>query len=355
MQNRKLGNHMELRYIEEVETLDAIVHIVDQSIGGVIQSKECIQVDEILNGFIPEHVTKVLGDYENQKAVFDFTDEENPVRACVGRIIAGGDFVTETAFLAERLYKATEPVEGLEGFDVLFARIQAEDQVMLAILKLDYQTTYIHEVDYSEEGVRVGIVSQQTALPTMRQRLSNCAIILPPGEFDYDMLLLNRKGKDVEGNTIDYFMNRFFAASPYKDDTTKTIELKKTMEKWMRQTIKNDAVRAYENREVLHQALAESAVLNVDELVDQVTDSNDEKSKLEEKLELIGISPKDSFEVDVKWREKKLKQKQIKTDTGFVLKAEKDFFDDKMRFEVITNGDGTVTYVIKNVRNIFER
>lgn len=347
---------MELRYIENVETLEAIVHIVDRSIGGVIASKECMVAEDILHGFIPDHVVKVLGDYENRKAIFDFTDEENPVRGSVGRIIRGeADFATETVYLAERFAKATEMVEGMDGYDLLFAKVQGDDKTFLAILKLDYQTTFIHEVAYEEDGIRVDIVSQNTGLPTMRQRLSNCAVIMEPGEAEYDMMLLNKKGKDAEGNTIDYFLQGFLNGSEYKDDTTKTIELKKTMEKWMRQTIKNDAPRACENREILHQTLAESAVVEVDVLVDKMTDSYDERTKLEEKLEAAGISAKDQFEVDMKWREKKLKQKQIKTDTGFVLRGEKEFFDDKMRFEVIANGDGTVTYVIKNVRNIFER
>ncbi len=50
-----------------------------------------------------------------------------------------------------------------------------------------------------------------------------------------------------------------------------------------------------------------------------------------------------------------MKTRAIKTDTGFTIRADFDHYDDQLRFEVRKNGDGTVDYVIKNVRNITER
>lgn len=61
------------------------------------------------------------------------------------------------------------------------------------------------------------------------------------------------------------------------------------------------------------------------------------------------------FEVDKHWIESKMKVKELKTDTGLVIKGDYDLFKDSQRINMKKNGDGTIDYIIKNVRNIIEK
>ena len=50
-----------------------------------------------------------------------------------------------------------------------------------------------------------------------------------------------------------------------------------------------------------------------------------------------------------KWVEKNLKNRHIKTDTGFEIKGKMDDFEDFMKYGIRHNGNGTIDIVIKNV------
>ncbi|MEE7957427.1 nucleoid-associated protein, partial [Clostridioides difficile] len=57
----------------------------------------------------------------------------------------------------------------------------------------------------------------------------------------------------------------------------------------------------------------------------------------------------ESFNIDKKWVEKNLKNRCIKTDTGFEIKGKMEYFEDFMKYGIRHNGNGTVDIVIKNV------
>lgn len=346
---------MELRHLENIVVEKAIIHVIDKSLPEPLYSQTLIETPEIVEDLIPQHIVKVLKNFDNYKGRFDeMTDgSEHPVRETISSILDENPyFVADTATLARAFYKAVCGIDNIENFDLLMAVISAEGEKMLAIMKLDYQMNYVHDVTYDNENVKIDIVSQHTGLPTSRQQLTNCAVIMMPGRYDYDMMVLNRKEKDDDGNLVDYFVEGFLGTQKYYDSTTKTIALGKCVEAWIRKSVKDDVAKAEECRNFLSTLLTEHAMVNVVDLVYKITDKNDEKDLLEERLATAGIAPGESFEIDKKWVEKKLKLKQFKTDTGFVLKAEKEFFSDKARFESIINGDGSMTYIIKNVRNI---
>ena len=58
----------------------------------------------------------------------------------------------------------------------------------------------------------------------------------------------------------------------------------------------------------------------------------------------------ESFNIDKKWIEKKLKKRSIKTDNGFDIKGDLTDFEDPMKYSVRQNPDGSIDIVIKNVR-----
>ena len=61
----------------------------------------------------------------------------------------------------------------------------------------------------------------------------------------------------------------------------------------------------------------------------------------------------ESFNIDKKWVEKKLKKRSIRTDNGFDIKGNLSDFEDPMKYSVRQNDNGTIDIVIKNV-NVYE-
>ena len=61
----------------------------------------------------------------------------------------------------------------------------------------------------------------------------------------------------------------------------------------------------------------------------------------------------ESFNIDKKWVEKKLKKRSIRTDNGFDIKGNLSDFEDPMKYSVRQNENGSIDIVIKNV-NFYE-
>jgi sulfatase maturation enzyme AslB (radical SAM superfamily) len=67
-----------------------------------------------------------------------------------------------------------------------------------------------------------------------------------------------------------------------------------------------------------------------------------------------GITEND-VQIDREWAEKKLKRKKLKVDKSIELYIDNDVYNDKDKFQIKRNGDGTIDIILKNVKNYTER
>lgn len=350
---------MELRYIEEFNVEKAIVHIVMPGSSEPVFSEGPITSEEVTEDFLPGHIVKILGDFENMKAEF-VRRSSGSTWELVNQILEDDElFVENSKIIAKQAALATMNFEGIPSYGLIIAKLttlnEGKKVPLIAILKADCHSTYAHNVVFEDEELKVEIVRSENTLPSGSQKVSNCAIIKAFDDTGYQMLVLNKKIRDEEGILVDYFVENFLGADYVMDDTSKTVKIKGMVEKWIRKTSKDEVAKGIESREILDKTIGDGMKVKVDDLVYAITDSNDEKETLQEVLSSGGISPGDEFQVDKRYLDKKMKSKQVKTNTGFTLRADREMFSDKNKFEIRYNGDGTVDYVIKSIRNTIER
>ena len=113
----------------------------------------------------------------------------------------------------------------------------------------------------------------------------------------------------------------------------------------------NDIKQAEDARSILNYTLKEQQQVDVVEFAERAIKDEDLKEGFKELMEEKGID--ESFAIDKKWVEKKLKKRNIKTDNGFEIKGNLTDFEDPMKYSIKKNEDGTIDIVIKNV-NFFE-
>ena len=61
------------------------------------------------------------------------------------------------------------------------------------------------------------------------------------------------------------------------------------------------------------------------------------------------------IKIDREWAEKKMQRKRLKMDKDIDLYIDVDAYNDKERFSISKNGDGTVDIVLKSIRNFTEK
>lgn len=343
---------MDMRYLESVHVNNAVAHVLDKRLEEPLLGVAELELSEDLHEFFMKHILRGLRGEDAEKAVFV---GEGAIKALVRRIFDEPDsFLECTQEMARRLFGIMRPMESINGGDLAVVTFHSGEARYLGILKLDYQKSYSHEIEYQNEQFNVKLVAQDTGLPLTHQKLSACAFIKEDTTDDtYDMLLVERSTGE-EGPR--FFLNRFLGASRVLDKRDKTKLLKKSVEQWTRTNLKNDLDKALEVRSQLNEELLGSAFIDLESFSEELfSRSSDAKDKFDKKMQAVGLIDGDKVEVDRLWVTDKMKNRAVKTDTGFTIRGEHEFFDDPARFEMRRNGDGSVDYVIKNVRNISER
>jgi len=341
-----------MRYIKDILLEKAILHVVDVHADGPILTSKGLSIDEDVEAFVRKHVVKSLNDDETMTC--RFLSENVPVAQEVIQILQDPDQLLErTNNLTQHMFDITKNSDIPSG-DMLFVQFIADDQRCFGILKLDYQLSFMHNISFKDEALCIDLISQEVGLPGMGQRLKKCVFFTKAPENQVEMIVLDKKQK-IEGGDEDYFVDKYLQAVKVTDDTEKTRRFKKTVEKWTQKNLSEQIDVASEVRDLVNEKLLTEAQVSVDELSETIEQFiPDGGGQFKEAISEAGYSPGSQFQVDKQWVEKKMKSKQIKTDTGVVIRGEFDFFKDHQRFVIKKNGDGTIDYIIKGVRNVVE-
>ncbi|TCO79389.1 nucleoid-associated protein [Marinisporobacter balticus] len=346
-----------MRNIESVMVKKAIVHVLDRNGDEPILTDYEQEIQEDIHEFLEKHIIKSLQDEENRKAKFRggigvvknacqevFEDEEK--------------FVEGSKVIAEQLFKAMKRNNNISSADLVVCLYAVGDENCIGVLKLDYKKSFIHNVEFIDDKLKISIIPQTISLPGLSQRLQKCAFIKEIDEEDeYDMIVLDKQvyGNDEDGDIAQFFIHDFLNCNILVDNRDKTKLFKRATEKWTRKNLKEDIEKAQEVREEALASLKNCAEIDVEKFSQNVFGNDAEMQQhFIQQLDQEGLQL-ESFDIDKAWVEKKMKKRVIKTDTGIEIKGEYEDIEDKMKFEIIRNGGGTVNIIIKNVRNFHER
>ncbi|ENY8421205.1 nucleoid-associated protein, partial [Clostridioides difficile] len=151
--------------------------------------------------------------------------------------------------------------------------------------------------------------------------------------------------KDAEKEEANSkFVTEFLNATKVKDDKYKTKVFKALVDAFIA-NLYSDMKQGEDVRSILLYMLREKQKLDINEFADKAI-KDDLKDSFKDHVEEKGI---ESFNIDKKWVEKNLKNRHIKTDTGFEIKGKMDDFEDPMKYTVRQNQNGSIDIVIKNV------
>ncbi|MCH4890751.1 nucleoid-associated protein [Acidaminobacter sp. JC074] len=342
-----------MRYIKDIMLEKAILHVIDSHADEAILTEKELSINEEVEEFVRKHVLRSLNDDETFTCRF-FSENVTCAQA-VHTVVEDNDkFVDVSKVLTEHMFQAIKHSDIPAG-DMLYVQYIADEQRCFGILKLDYQMSYMHNIAFEDENLCINLVSQEVGLPNLGQRLKKCAFFTKAPENQIEMIVLDKKQKIEDGNE-NYFIEDFLEAVRVTDDTDRTRRFKATVEKWTQKNLADQIEAADTVRELVNETLLLEDKVSVDEIASQMFEDVPEiRESFKEAVAEAGYREGTEFGIDKTWVEKKMKSKQIKTDTGVVIRGEFDFFKDSQRFIVKKNGDGTVDYIIKNVRNVSER
>ena len=197
------------------------------------------------------------------------------------------------------------------------------------------------------------VIMHKALLPNEGQKLSEAALIC----LDDLTLRVIEKKYDVNGAKENYFSKRFLQCSSSLSPKAKLNIVTKAVEKVQEKFIEdNEQFEAkMKAKSVIHSEFEEQGALNVSEIAEKIFEEEPEmKAEFEEQIDKYRLST-DEISLQNSSSAKKFSQQHLKTDTGIEIKIPMEQYENPDSIEFITNQDGTVSVLIKNINQLYSK
>lgn len=325
-----------------------IVHILDSSVGVPVLSDCPIDLSGDLSDFLKAHIEKFTESDDVKVCRFG---EDSEVKGLLEQCTPE-NFVETSKKLAELLYDIMSTNIEIPAADIAIVIFSAEGNDYLAFLKMNYKTSYTHLTREEEGKNQNSIILQRALLPGQGQKLSEAfSVNLGTGE-----LLVTEKKYEVNGEKRMYFSELYLECHAPLSQKSKLDLVTKAVDQVNRKYYgDDDAERKMQIKNVIYQELEEEGSLRVESLREKIfPDSPDMQDAFDEKMEKYNLSyetvqPKNEQTI------KKFQRQRLTTDTGIEITIPMEEYQNPDRVEFITNPDGTISVLIKNIGHLISK
>ncbi len=331
---------------DDIIIRNAIMHILDSTVGMPVLSDTLLTLNPELNDFLRNHIYKVISEDDLKTCVFD---EENSMIYGLIQQFSEDTMVDTTKKMAKLLYTIMNSNTAIPAADVFFVTYQMKSQHHLAILKMNYKEVYMHYTSMNEEDANVNdIMKQSCALPGNSGRLSEAVII----SLEENIVQLIEKRFEVNGTKTNYLSELYLQCHAKMSEKTKLDIVTKAVDQIHKKYFEEDFEKKMEAKSVIHNSYTEQGVLKVEEIGEELFGEIPEiREEFEEKLEKYKL-PKEEIKVNNEKTTKKFEKQYLTTDSGIEINIPMEEYNNKRHVEFITNPDGTISVLIKNVSRI---
>lgn len=319
-----------------------IVHILDSSVGIPVLSDHAMETGPDFSDFLKAHIEKITESDDVKQGTFSETSEvKQLLEGCTPE-----NFVETSKELAVRLYDIMNSNIDIPAADVAMAVFGCEGTDYLAFLKMNYKTSYTHATRETEGGNTNEIILQRALLPGQGQRLSEAFVL----NLSDGSLVLAEKKYEINGEKRFYFSELFLECHAPLSQKSKLTIVTRAVEQVARKYYgEEDAQKKMELKNIICTELEEEGQLKVASLREKVfPDSPEMLGDLDEKLEKYDMAY-ETVEPKSEQTIRKFQKQKLTTDTGIEITIPMEEYRNPDHVEFITNMDGTISVLIKNI------
>lgn len=332
---------------EELRLEHTIIHILDGSVGMPVLSDRELEYGSDFRDFLRAHILRISQSDDIKHCSFD--KEESAVY----RMLAEWQpeqFVEISKQIAAELYGIMNANIDIPAADLLVVQYREGECPCLALLKMNYKTSYTHRTNADPWGNQNDVIQYKAILPGEKQKLAEAALI---GLEDFSIRLIEKK-YEVNGVKTNYFSSLFLKCRDSMSSKTKLAIVGRTVadvqKKYYAESEQFEV--QMEAKSIINQELAEKGSLDVPEVIGRIFKGNTEmEEEVREKLDKWNITDAPVAPQNPATT-RKFEKQHLMTDSGIEIKIPMEAYHNKDKIEFITNPDGTISVLIKNVGHI---
>lgn len=328
---------------DEIIIRNAIVHILDSSVGMPVLSDTVLDLSPDLNDFIRNHIFKIASGDDLKHCQFH---EDSYIFGLL-KEFKEENLIPFSHEVGSYLYTIMNQNIDIPAADFIVVTYQYQSQMHLAFLKLNYKETFIHLTGEADGYNCNDIIKYKATLPSS-SRLSEAAII-NLAQMEVEIV---EKKYEVNGVKTNYLSELFLQCHAKMSSKTKLNIVTKAVEQINKKYYEEDFDKHMEAKSIIQNELVEEGTLNVEVLSEKIYGDQPEiKEAFTEKLEKYNLH-KEEVAPKNKQTIRKLKKQFLTTDSGIEINIPMEEYKNPNHVEFITNPDGTISVLIKNINHI---
>ncbi len=334
---------------EDIRIRNVIVHIMDPTIGMPVLSDTELEYGSEIAEFLKEHIVKISSGDDAKEC--RFYKEESEIYRMLNSY-SDEDFVAVSKEIAGLLYDIMSGNIDIPPADLMVVRFREGEEEYLALLKMNYKAFYTHRTMAAGdgEGNSNEIIRHKSILPSESQRLTEAAVIRLN---DLALQVIERK-YEVNGEKTNYFSFLFLKCSAHMSHKSKLAIVSRAVESVQKEGF--DETERFEKqmraKSIIQEEIEEKGGFVVEELAEKIFEQEPElKVAFQDKMEKYDmvkeeIQPRSDNTV------RKYQSQHLYTDTGIEIKIPMEQYKNPQSVEFITNPDGTISVLIKNIAHL---
>ena len=334
---------------DEIIIRRAIVHIMDGELGYPVCSEEELELSPGLNDFFRGLIYKLLSGDDLKKCYFS---EEEPSEVYeIVKTFEEDKLAKASKQLAQNLYAIMNANLAIPSGDFAVVSFQACSVMYLALLKMNYKESFVHITQEGENGNVNQIICYQSTLPAVGAKLSEAVII---NLSDYSVQIVEKK-YDINGTKVNYLSELYLKCKAGMSSKTKLAIVTRAVEQVNQKHFSEEPVRQMEAKSILKREIEDTGSINVGKISEKIYGNAPEiKEEFDAKMEKYHME-KAEVAPQNEATTKKFEKQYLKTDTGIEIIIPMEQYQDANQVEFLTNPDGTISVLIKNINKISTR
>lgn len=334
----------------DIRIKNAIVHIMDSAVGMPVLSDTVLSFGSDMADFLEEHICKTLASDDIKKC--QFLQEESEVFSILKDYKdQPTEFISVSKSIGELLYGIMNSNIDIPAGDLFVVEFEINRLLQLALLKMNFKECYTHST-ISEGGENTNtIMKHRSILPGAGSRLAEAAVI----SLDDLTIKLVEKKYDINGQKVNYFSKLFLKCTTKLSQKAKLAIVEKAVESVQKEFF-NESEQFEEKmkaKSVIHEEIAEQGSISIPEVAAKIFEDKSElKERFKEKIEKYNINEQELIELQNEATTRKFGKQHLTTDTGIEIKIPMEQYNSTESIEFITNEDGTISVLIKNIGHI---
>jgi nucleoid-associated protein YejK len=325
----------------------AILHILDTSLGIPVLSENLMSFNEEMREYTEKHIIKCYNDSDLKKT--KFINHAGLFIKLINEFKVNDDFIKFSNEVSEFFYKLISENPDVKPCDLLFVQANVFNKDYMIILKLNYKKGYIHFTK-QEESTKNIIIEQPCALPAASQRIDEFIFV----DINTLEVFVKEKKCQVYNEPCYYISKHLLECKEEKPDKEKVKIITQTTDKIIKEYYDDDMFMKSQVKNIIRENVEEKLNINLEEISEKVFNNQDAKKVYAEEIQMKGIREPE-IKVNFNYANKiKTKQKFI-TDEGIEINIPYEMLSNKEKVEFITNHDGTISIMLKNIDNIVDK